>query len=114
MARITIVGTGLIGTSLAMALRKANLPNLELVGTDSDGSVRRGAEKSQAFHRVEARLLSAINETDILVFATPVMAIRDLMEAIGSEIPPGLRCDRCGKHQEGSPGVGRRISAQDG
>ena len=89
MARITIVGTGLIGTSLAMALRNANLPNLELVGTDSDGSVRRGAEKSHAFHRIEARLLPAINETDILVFATPVMAIKDLMEAIGSEIPPG-------------------------
>ena len=89
MARITIVGTGLIGTSLAMALRKANLPNLELVGTDNDGSVRRGAERSHAFHRVEARLLPAIEEADIIVFATPVMAIRDLMQAIGSEIPAG-------------------------
>ena len=89
MATITIVGTGLIGTSLALALRRAQLKDVELVGTDSDGSARRGAQKSGAFHRIENRLMSAIQGTDIVVLATPVMAIKELMEAIGPELPEG-------------------------
>ena len=37
MAKIAIVGTGLIGTSLALGLRESDLRNLELSGTDYDG-----------------------------------------------------------------------------
>ena len=89
MAKLAIVGTGLIGTSLAMALKKANLRDVEIVGTDSDGSARRGAEKSKAFHKVENRLMSAVRDAEIVVLATPIMAMRELMEVIGPELPEG-------------------------
>ncbi|MBQ11504.1 MAG: prephenate dehydrogenase [Planctomyces sp.] len=89
MAKLAIIGTGLIGTSLAMALKKANLRDVEIVGTDSDGSARRGAERSNAFHKVENRLMSAVRDAEIVVLATPVMAMRELMEVIGPELPEG-------------------------
>ena len=62
MAKLAIIGTGLIGTSMALALRKANLRDVEIVGTDSDGSARRGAERSKGFHKVENRLMPAVRD----------------------------------------------------
>ena len=89
MAKITIIGTGLIGTSLALALKQANLRNVEIVGTDSDSRSRAGAQKSGGFDRVENRLLNALRDVDIVVLATPVMAMKELMEIIGPELPNG-------------------------
>ena len=87
MAKITIVGTGLIGTSLALALRQSDLRNLELVGTDFDGGARSGAQKRGAFDKLENRLFPSVEGADVVVLATPVMAMRDLMETIGPELP---------------------------
>ncbi len=89
MAKLAIVGTGLIGTSLALALKKANLRDVEIVGTDSDGGARAGASKSKGFDKVENRLMSAVRDAEIVVLATPVMAMRELMEVLGPELPEG-------------------------
>ena len=89
MAKITIVGTGLIGTSLALALRQSDLRNLELVGTDYDSAARGGAQKRDAFHKIEGRLYPAVEGADVVVLATPVMAMKDLMESIGPYLSEG-------------------------
>ena len=86
MAKITIVGTGLIGTSLALAMRQSDLRNLELVGTDYDSSARGGAQKRGAFDKVENRLFPSVEGADVVVLATPVMAMRDLMETLGPHL----------------------------
>ena len=51
MAKIAIIGTGLIGTSLALALNESQLKDLQVVGTDSDRLARSRAEKRKAFHK---------------------------------------------------------------
>ena len=89
MAKITIIGTGLIGTSLALALRQSSLRDLTVVGTDEDRQARGGAEKRKAFDRVENRLSSAIEGADIVVLATPVLAMEGILELIGPELPEG-------------------------
>ena len=89
MAKIAIIGTGLIGTSLALALNDSQLKDLQVVGTDADRSVRNRAEKRKAFHKVENQLLSAIGGADIVVLATPVMTMKEIMKLIASELPPG-------------------------
>ena len=89
MAKITIIGTGLIGTSLALALKEARIKNLELVGTDYDNSARAGAVKRKAFDRVENRLTPAIRDADIVIVATPIMAMQDLLKTIGPDLPEG-------------------------
>ena len=89
MAKIAIIGTGLIGTSLALALNDSQLKDLQVVGTDADRSARNRAEKRKAFHKVENQLLSAIDGADIVVLATPVMTMKEIMKLIASELPPG-------------------------
>ena len=86
MAKIAIIGTGLIGTSLGLALRQSDLRNLELVGTDYDGRARSGAQKRGAFHKMENRIQPTVEGADVVVLATPVMAMRDMMETIGPNL----------------------------
>ncbi len=88
MTTIAIVGTGLIGTSLALAIKSSNL-QVEIVGTDYDSTARSGAQKSGAFKKVEARLSSAIREADVVVFATPIMAMRAMMESAAHDFQEG-------------------------
>jgi prephenate dehydrogenase len=89
MAKVTVIGTGLMGTSLGLALKQSQLKDLQLVGTDSSHEARSGAQKRDAFHRIENRLFPAIEGADIVVLATPVMAMKELMELIGPELPEG-------------------------
>ena len=89
MATIAIIGTGMMGTSLALALKQSRARDIELVGTDVSGQVRAGAQKSGAFNRLEGRLASAIRDADMVVLATPVMAMKELMEVIGPELREG-------------------------
>ncbi len=89
MAKIAIIGTGLIGTSLGLAIRQSDLRNVQVVGTDYDSQARNGAQKRGAFNKVEGRLQLAIEDADVIVLATPVMAMKDLMETIGHEVPEG-------------------------
>jgi prephenate dehydrogenase len=89
MPRIAIIGTGLMGTSLALALRQSELRDLTLVGTDADHHARSGAQKRGAFHRMESRLMPALEGAEIVVLAVPVMAMKDLMRLIGPELPQG-------------------------
>ncbi|MFQ6030011.1 MAG: prephenate dehydrogenase [Dehalococcoidia bacterium] len=87
MARITVIGTGLIGTSLGLALMQSPLKDLELIGTDAAHSARSGADKRRAFHKVDDRLLRAVDGADMVVLATPIMAMEELLEIIGPELP---------------------------
>ncbi len=89
MPKVAIIGTGLIGTSLGLALRESALKDLEVVGTDSEHRARSTALKKGAFHKVSPRLFDAVEDADIVVLATPVMAMKDLMEAIGEGLPEG-------------------------
>ena len=89
MAKIAIIGTGLIGTSLALALKQARIKDLELVGTDLEQIARSGAQKSHAFNRIETRLRTTVRDADIVVLATPIMAMQDLFETIAPDLPEG-------------------------
>ena len=88
MTTIAIVGTGLIGTSLALAIKNSNL-QVDVVGTDYDSSARSGAQKSGAFKKVESRLSDAIRGADVVVYATPVMAMREMMESSANDFEEG-------------------------
>ena len=89
MAQVTIIGTGLIGTSLGLALRASTLRSLTVVGTDAHLSARAGAARRQAFHRMEGRLGNAIHDADIIILATPVLAMRELMAGLAPYLPEG-------------------------
>ena len=89
MSKVAIIGTGLIGTSLAMALKQSELRGIELVGADYDRTARSGAEKKGAFLRIESRMRPVVQDADMVILATPIMAMRDLMETMAGDLKEG-------------------------
>jgi prephenate dehydrogenase len=86
IGQITIVGTGLIGGSLGLALRRAGVAG-EIVGCDLP-AVLEVAQRRGAIHRAEADLESAIVGSDVIVIATPVGRAVAQMEALAHQVAP--------------------------
>lgn len=85
IVRITIVGLGLIGGSLALALKKAGFAG-EIVGCDK-AEVLATAIGRGMVARGSSDPVAAAQGSDLVVLATPVGAIIDLIERLGPVIP---------------------------
>jgi prephenate dehydrogenase len=86
--RITIVGLGLIGGSIGLALRQTG-DDYEVVGHDREHTVASKARKQGAVSKTEWNLISACEEADLVIIATPVMAVKETLTAITSYLKPG-------------------------
>jgi prephenate dehydrogenase len=84
--QITIIGTGLIGGSLALALRKTGFKG-RVVGCDREPVLAQAQERG-AIDAGFAEPNDAARSADVIVLATPVGAIIDLIERIGPTAPP--------------------------
>ena len=89
--RITIIGTGLIGSSIGLALRAAGFEG-EINGFDADrqeylAALNRGAINAT---RSDPTAIdpSGLHDSDIIVLAVPVLAIKDWMLKLASVLHP--------------------------
>ena len=87
MERMTIIGLGLIGGSLGLALKAAKLSNVEIVGYDTDTIAAVDARRLGAVDKTETTLQRATAGSGLVVLATPIVAMRPVME----EMAGGLR-----------------------
>lgn len=83
--QITIVGTGLIGGSLGLALKKRKFAG-RIVGCDRPPVLERAQEKG-AIDTGFTNPADAIRGSSLVVLATPVIAIVDLIERLGPALP---------------------------
>jgi prephenate dehydrogenase len=83
--KITIIGVGLIGGSLGLALKK-NRPNFRIVGIDKQEIIEKAITRG-AIDEGTVNLEEGIKEADIVILATPVKTILDLL----SQINPFLK-----------------------
>ena len=88
-ARITIIGTGLIGGSLGLALKAAQLEGIEIVGHDRDRGAANRAERAGAIDKAEHNLPRAVEQAHIVIIATPVLAVREVMQQIAEYLQEG-------------------------
>jgi len=79
--QITIIGTGLIGGSLGLALKKHHFP-ARIVGCDSAPVLERASEKG-AISSGQTNPIDAVRGSDVIVLAAPVAAIMGLIELLG-------------------------------
>ncbi len=86
--QITLIGMGLIGTSLGLAL-KASEHELHLVGHDLEVGRARLALKRGALDESKINLIAACEEADLVVLAIPLTGLRQTLEAIGPNLKPG-------------------------
>ena len=87
--RLTIIGTGLIGGSLGLALKATGLREVEIVGHDQDRGTANQAQRIGAIDRAEHNLSRAVAEASIVIIATPVLAVRDVMRQIAGDLAEG-------------------------
>jgi len=83
--QITIIGTGLIGGSLALALRKKKFAG-RIIGCDREATL----EKARARGAIDDGTPNpgdAVRGSQIVVLATPVLAIVDLIDRVGRALP---------------------------
>src|SRR5271165_1236174 len=82
--QVTLIGTGLIGGSLGLALKKRRLAG-RIVGCDREPVLERARELT-AIDEGIANPVDAVRGSDLVVLATPVIAILDLIERLGPAI----------------------------
>jgi prephenate dehydrogenase len=82
--QITIIGTGLIGGSLGLALRKKKFAG-RIVGCDREGTLEK-ARMRGAIDDGTANPGDAVRGSQVVVLATPVLAIVDLIERVGPSL----------------------------
>lgn len=89
MSKIAIIGTGLIGTSLGLAIKKSGFRDIEIVGTDKERSHASKAQSMGAIDRTSGNLPSAVEDAQIVIIATPVQATEYVMEIIAPRLMEG-------------------------
>jgi prephenate dehydrogenase len=81
--KLAIIGTGLIGGSLAQALRMADVVE-EIVGFGRSLTNMKWAVDSGVIDRAEVSLANAVEGADVVVLATPIATIQDTIAEMGS------------------------------
>jgi prephenate dehydrogenase len=97
--KIAIIGAGVIGTSLGLALKSAKV-DARIVGSDERYSEANKGKKQHAFDKIERSLMSTVEGADIVVLAMPVMSMKEIMEVIGPELPQGCIVTDTGSTKE--------------
>lgn len=83
--QITIIGTGLIGGSFALALRRKRFAG-RIVGCDRESALK----KAKMCGAIDTGLIEpadAVRGSQLVVLATPVLAIVDLIARLGPGLP---------------------------
>jgi prephenate dehydrogenase len=83
--QVTIIGTGLIGGSLGLALKKRRLVG-RVMGCDRVPVLER-ARDCGAIDAGAANPADAVRGSDLVVLATPVLAILDHIDRLGPALP---------------------------
>ena len=86
--RIVVVGLGLIGSSLARAIKRGDVAG-EIIGVDASAAVRARAEALGFVDRVLTDPAAAAADADLVVLATPIGAYRAIVEVLAPALSPG-------------------------
>jgi len=74
---------------MGMALKQTKVTDLELVGFARRAEVASTALSIGAVDRAERSLTAAVEDANVVIIATPAMAIREILGEIGERLPQG-------------------------
>lgn len=87
--QVAIIGLGLIGGSLGLALKQKTEPGWKVVGYIRRPEVATTALKVGAIDRAEKTLKDTVKEADLVIIATPALTIREILSRIVDHLPDG-------------------------
>ncbi len=86
-ARVSIIGLGLIGSSIARAVQEA-MPTVALSGYDADAEVRETARALKLCNDVADTAGAAVTDADLVILCVPLGAMGAVAESIAADLPP--------------------------
>ena len=86
--RVTIVGLGLIGGSLGMAIRRARLAR-QVIGVSRTPRTLRLAKRRSAIDIGTTQAAEAVRDADLVILATPVETIVPVAKRLARRMRPG-------------------------
>ncbi len=94
MVQIAVIGLGLIGTSLAGAIRNAPEPvppfdTVYVTGYDTNPAMLREARGRLAIDHPASSLAEAVQQAQLVIIATPVQAMQSLLAELAPLLPAG-------------------------
>jgi len=89
MERIAIIGTGLIGGSIGLALKGAKLPEIEVIGFDTERDAIQEARRRGAVDRGAPSLVESVRDAKMVIIAVPPLAVRSVMQEISESLAEG-------------------------
>jgi cyclohexadieny/prephenate dehydrogenase len=88
-ARVSIIGMGLIGSSLARAIR-ANMPTVALTVSDGDAAVRERVRALDLADDVTDNASAAVTDAELVILCVPVGAMGSVAAEIADDLAPGV------------------------
>src|SRR5580658_2885307 len=88
LTQITIMGVGLLGGSIGLAVRAVR-PDCKIVGFGHRASSLNKAEKIGAIDVAQTDPARAVKGSDLVVLCTPVGIFEDILRQIGPALTPG-------------------------
>jgi prephenate dehydrogenase len=95
MPRVALIGLGLIGGSLGLALKKAALPELELAGWSRHPDTVQKAREMGAIDSPCATIGDAVRGADLIIISTPVTSIKNIFRELAPRLMPGQVITDC-------------------
>jgi prephenate dehydrogenase len=84
---VTIIGLGLIGGSIGLALRRGKKSGREIVGYSRRQQTAANALSSGAIERGATNLKDAVKQADLVIIATPVLTVKEIFSGIAPHLP---------------------------
>ncbi len=89
MEKIAVLGLGLIGGSFGLAFRQTGIAR-QIAGYDSNPDVTYRALTRGAITHMCITVEEAVQQADMVVLATPILAVPQLLERIAPVLKPGV------------------------
>jgi prephenate dehydrogenase len=86
---VTIIGLGLIGGSIGLALRQGRKSKWEIVGHSRRRETVTKALSLGAIERGETNLKDAVERAELIIIATPVLTVKEILSEIAPHLPSG-------------------------
>ncbi|MEE4152801.1 MAG: prephenate/arogenate dehydrogenase family protein [Erythrobacter sp.] len=84
--RIAIIGLGLLGGSIGLAVRQ-KAPHLKTIGYDANPHVRLAAQARELVDEVASTPAKAVERADLIILCVPVGAMRNAALALADAVP---------------------------
>jgi prephenate dehydrogenase len=111
ISRVAILGTGLLGASTGLALRTAGYTG-EIIGWNRGPQQAQDALASHAIDSIAPDILTAARGSQIVLLATPVYSILDLMEQLAGVLTPSQLVTDVGSTKAMITAAGNRLFNQ--